>query len=100
MKRIILPLVAAAFLAMPVAASSAENKIEIKDTTMEWSALYSRGVETGKRLNANCANKDWVDAKIEGETVQVCKKYKIFVKSKQFSKSPDAFQLGFLSTLR
>ena len=100
MRRIILALVTAAFLMAPVTASSKEQKIEIKDTTAEWSSLYNRGVETGKRLNANCSNNDWVETKILGETVKVCKKYKIFVKSPQFSKSPDAFQLGFLSTLR
>jgi len=93
-------LLAAVFVLAPVTASSTEQKIEIKDTTSEWSSLYNRGVETGKRLNANCGNKDWVETEILGETVKVCKKYKIFVKSPQFLKAPDAFQLGFLSTLK
>ncbi len=77
-----------------------ETKIEIKSTTAEWAMLYNRGVETGKRLSANCHANDYVDAKILGETFKVCKKYKIFVNSPQYKKSPDAFQLGFLSTLR
>ncbi len=100
MRRIVLAVAATAFLLAPGIASAKEQKIEIKDTTNEWSMLYNNGVATGKRLNANCGNNDWVEAKIEGETVKVCKKYKIFVKIKQFSKAPDAFQLGFLSTLR
>ena len=100
MRPVILALVTVAFLLAPGIASAKEQKIEIKDTTQEWSSLYNRGVETGKRLNANCGSKDWVETKILGETVKVCKKYKIFVKSPQFSKSPDAFQLGFFSTLR
>jgi hypothetical protein len=105
MRQVVLAVAATAFLLVaillvPGTVSAKEQKIEIKDTTSEWSMLYNNGVATGKRLNANCGGKDWVETKIEGETVTVCKKYKIFVKSKQFSKSPDAFQLGFLSTLR
>lgn len=100
MKPIILALAVAVLLLLSGAVSANEQKIEVKDTTSEWSMLYNNGVATGKRLNANCGNKDWVETKILGETVTVCKKYKIFVKSPQFSKSPDAFQLGFLSTLR
>ncbi|MFQ5431299.1 MAG: hypothetical protein ACE5EN_02180 [Nitrospinota bacterium] len=100
MKPIILALAVAVLLLLSGAVSANEQKIEVKDTTSEWSMLYNNGVATGKRLNANCGNKDWVETEILGETVKVCKKYKIFVKSPQFSKSPDAFQLGFLSTLR
>ena len=100
MKPLLTALIATAFLLMSGAASAKEQKIEIKDTTNEWAMLYNSGVATGKRLNANCGNKDWVETEIMGETMKVCKKYKIFVKSPQFSKSPDAFQLGFLSTLR
>lgn len=100
MKPVILALLIAAFLHAPGTASAKEKKIEVKDTTGEWSMLYNNGVATGKRLNANCGGKDWVKTEVLGETVTVCKKYKIFVKSPQFSKAPDAFQLGFLSTLR
>ena len=93
-------ILATAMLMTVSAAEAKDTKIELKDTTSEWSMLYNNGVATGKRLNANCHSKDWVEAEIEGETVKVCKKYKIFVKSRQFKKAPDAFQLGFLSTLR
>jgi hypothetical protein len=100
MKPVISALIIAVFLLAPGLAYAKDQKIELKDTTNEWAMLYNRGVETGKRLNANCHSKDWVEADILGETFKVCKKYKIFVKSPQFTKSPDAFQLGFLSTLR
>ena len=93
-------ILAAAMLMTVSAAEAKEQKIEIKDTTNEWAMLYSSGVNTGKRLNANCHANDYVETKILGETFKVCKKYKIFVKSPQYKKAPDAFQLGFLSTLR
>ena len=93
-------ILAAAMLMTVGMAEAKDTKIELKDTTSEWSMLYNNGVATGKRLNANCHADDYVDAKILGETFKVCKKYKIFVNSPQYKKSPDAFQLGFLSTLR
>jgi len=90
-----------AVVCVPAAQSGEDKniKIDARDSTAEWAMLYDRGVETGKRLNSFCEGTDYVKAEVLGEKFTVCRKYKMFLSSKQFSGSPQAFQLGFLSTL-
>ncbi|GMT43019.1 MAG: hypothetical protein IEMM0002_1430 [bacterium] len=98
---LLLMFAAATLSSEAVAAKKNSNvKIDAKNTTAEWAMLYDRGVETGKRLNSFCESSDFLEAEIMGGKFEVCRKFGAFYKSRQFSGSPQSFQLGFLSTLQ